>query len=1267
MGVVREDVVKMGFDIDFAELTRLTSALDDIKTILTSGIGGDAFDEMTKESKQAAKSVDDIKDSVNGIKPRGLQDTVKGLRDTDEEGEDAYKQLKKIGDAKFNKTITGLKKLTSTLGNVGIEAGKFLAKGIAVGVAGAGALVAKSITNYADYEQLVGGVDTLFKDSSGTVQRYADNAYKTAGLSANEYMETVTSFSASLIQSLGGNTGKAAEYADMAITDMADNANKMGTDMSSIQDAYQGFAKQNYTMLDNLKLGYGGTQEEMKRLLKDASAISGIEYDISSYADVVAAIHTIQESMGIAGTTSKEASETISGSFASMKAAWSNTLTSLILGGDDFDRCVDNLVESAKTFGKNIMPAITKALSGVGDLIGELAPLIEKELPGLIKTLLPPLLKAATSLIKGLIIALPDIISTIIDELPTILAEVWSACKEAFGDIPGLAKAEQFFGKLKTWFTENADTIKKLVPAVLGLVAAFKLFNKIKGLTGLFGGGNGGSGGGFFSSLANMKPTVALKGMANLAIIIGGLAILAAALMAVAPYMAQLSDWRSITEVLIVITAVGLIGTALSKLAGQVGNIPVATVAKGVANIAIALVGMGALTAVLMWLAPYMAQLSDMQTTFKILAIIGAVGLIGSALAGLAGLIGMIPISAVLTGLANIALALGGFSAIAVAFGALTKVDGFTELLTTGGEVLAEICRIIGEMAGSIIGGLAEGITNSLPAIGENLSAFATSLQPMFDTFAGVDASGLSDFAGALAAFIAVIAGEKIVSVITGGIDYADLGNKLSTMATSLSGFFTTIMTFPDGGFEKATALFNCLAGISSLPKEGGVVGWFQGEVDFATMATGLNLLAGTVGFFTAIQAIPEEAFAKAGQLFECLAGIKALPKDGGVVGWFQGEVNFANIAAGIQSLASEGMIAALTTLSALPENAFTSLSTMFDALAGIKAMPKEGGIAGWFAGDSTTGLTNVASQLPGVATNIASFFTNLGGRTDFTPIKTLFDTLGNIKINSDAADKGFLSLGTSKLEEMGTGLSNFATNASTFFTKINSLNAANITSFFAALSTAGDLPDSLSTLDGTVGTALSNIVTTAETKLTELKGKFSDSLGEILTLVTASAAGMYTSGAAMMDGLNNGMESKRATLISTAQSIAQAVQDAYDVELDINSPSKVMIDKGDDTVMGQVIGMRKRLPDVQDAATDVAAAAVPRYTRTYSPDTDSSTIYNNRSSSEYTTISPSFNLTVSGTQDDRAMARKIKRWINESIQETFESFDRTTPEPREA
>lgn len=1010
----------------------------------------------------------------------------------------------------------------------------------------------------------------------------------------------------------------------------------------------------------------------MARLINDSGVLGdAIEVTAETVKDVpfdkiIEAIHKTQEELGIAGTTSKEASETISGSFSALKSAWSNTLTALVIGGDTFDDCIDNLVESAKTFGKNIMPAIQKSLEGVGKLITELAPVIEKELPGMIDSLLPPLIKAATSLVKGVIVALPDIISTIAKELPAVLSQLWEGIKEAFGDIPGMKKMDAFFGKLNTWLTENSGIIKKVIPGIIGLVAAFKLFNKIKGITSLFGGGGGGAGGGFFSGLASMKPTVALKGMANLAIIIGGLGLLAAAVMTAAPYMAKLSDLKSVAEVLTVISAVGLIGTGMAKLAGMVGNIPVAIVAKGLANIAIVMVGFGALAAALMWVAPYINKLSDMGAIMKLLAVMGAVGLVGTGLSLLAGLVGGIPTGIVLTGLANIALVLGGFTAVVAAFGALNKIDGFSDFINSGGQLLADLCGIVGEMAGSLIGGLGEGITNSLPTIGENLASFATSIKPMFDTFAGVDVAGLADFAGAFAAFIAVIAGEKIVGLITGGIDYAGLGEKLNTMASGLSGFFATVMTFPDGGFEKATALFDCLANISSLPKEGGVVGWFQGEVNFGTMSTGLNQLASTVGFFTAIQAIPEEAFNKATQLFDCLAGIKSLPKDGGVVGWFQGEVNFASIASGIQMLASGGMITALTTLSALPENAFTSLTSLFDALAGIKSMPKEGGIAGWFAGEASTGLTNIASQLPGVATSIASFFSNLGGITDFTPIKNLFDTLSNIEISSDAAEgTGLFGLGASALETMGTGLSNFATNAAGFFSAVNGLDTGKLKTFFAELSTAGELPTALASLDGSVGTALSTMVTTIETKMTEAKNAITTGVTGCISALTSAAPSFYSSGVSMMQGLNNGLNSMRGTLIATATSIASSISSAIDAALDINSPSRVGFKSGVFTGEGLDLGLQSKIPDIRATSFEMGTAAIP-YADSYSPE-GSTTTYNNGGNSEYVTVSPVFNLTITGSQDDRALARKVKRYVSEGISEVFESFERKTYVTREA
>ena len=293
------------------EIDEQTTKIDTLRKALQNA--ATSFGENDRRTQNWQIQLNNAEAALNDMN-RELDENEKAIKEGGKAAEESGSKFEGFGKV--------LKTVGVALGAVAVAAGAAAVK-----------LGKEVIAAYADYEQLVGGVDTLFKDSSQEIQRYAANAYKTAGLSANEYMETVTGFSASLIQSLGGDTEKAAKYADMAITDMSDNANKMGTDMSSIQNAYQGFAKQNYTMLDNLKLGYGGTKQEMERLLADAEKISGIKYDISSYADVVEAIHVMQESMDIAGTTAKEAEATISGSVNALKSAVSN----LIVGFGDAD------------------------------------------------------------------------------------------------------------------------------------------------------------------------------------------------------------------------------------------------------------------------------------------------------------------------------------------------------------------------------------------------------------------------------------------------------------------------------------------------------------------------------------------------------------------------------------------------------------------------------------------------------------------------------------------------------------------------------------------------------------------------------------------------------------------------------------------------------------------------------------------------------------------------------------------------------------------
>lgn len=352
-----------------------------------------------------------------------MDELGKEMDDTGDSADDLEEELDDAGDA-ADDSEGKFSKLGGTLKTVGVAIGACVAAAAAAAVSLGKAVVEA----YGEYEQLVGGVDTLFKDSSAALQEYANNAYKTAGMSANDYMSTVTSFSASLIQSLGGDTEAAVKYADMAITDMADNANKMGTDIGLIQNAYQGFAKQNYTMLDNLKLGYGGTKEEMERLLADATAISGIEYNIESYADVVDAIHVIQESMGVAGATAAEAEHTIEGSMNSMKAAIANLVVGFGNADADIEQLCNNVVDAFQDVLTNITPvieniiaALPTALNTILETAIELLPTLLETVVDLFSQVLNTLLTLLPEIIPVVIQAVLTIVNTLIENLPLLV------------------------------------------------------------------------------------------------------------------------------------------------------------------------------------------------------------------------------------------------------------------------------------------------------------------------------------------------------------------------------------------------------------------------------------------------------------------------------------------------------------------------------------------------------------------------------------------------------------------------------------------------------------------------------------------------------------------------------------------------------------------------------------------------------------------------------------------------------------------------------
>lgn len=368
---------------------------------------------------------------------------------------------------------------------------------VGAGLAAASAAVVKlgtdAVKGYADYEQLTGGIETLFGTAGKGIEEYAReqglsiekavegytelldvqdmmmtnaaNAFKTAGISANEYMDMAIQSGASMVSSVGGDTARAAELMDMAIVDMSDNVNKMGTSMESVQNAYRGFAKANFTMLDNLALGYGGTKEEMERLLADATALSGIEFDINSYADIVQAIHVVQENLSITGTTAKEASETISGSVSSMKAAWQNLLVGMADPAADLSGLIGNVVDTAETAFGNILPVAEQALTGIASFVEQIAPVIAEKLPGLVEAVLPSILNAATTLVTALVDALPTLMKVLIDQGPVIVNTLLEKILEMLPEIIALGLT------LLTSLAQGiADNLPTLIPTVVDVV-----------------------------------------------------------------------------------------------------------------------------------------------------------------------------------------------------------------------------------------------------------------------------------------------------------------------------------------------------------------------------------------------------------------------------------------------------------------------------------------------------------------------------------------------------------------------------------------------------------------------------------------------------------------------------------------------------------------------------------------------------------------------------------------------------------------------------
>lgn len=433
-----------------------------------------AMSKMRTQMNNAQADINKTDAEIKSLSP----DMDKAGKSASELGEEAAKSGRQAQEASGGYTV--FKNVLANLASSAIGVAVNGLKNLGAAVLNVGK---QAIEAYSQQEQMIGGVETLYKDSAPIVEQHANNAFKTAGMSANQYMETVTGFSASLLQSLGGDTAKAAEYGNRAVTDMADNANKMGTDMQSIQYAYQGFAKQNYTMLDNLKLGYGGTKQEMQRLIQDASKMTDVQKELGvtvdgssmSFGNVVNAISVMQKHLGIAGNASKEAATTIEGSMNSMKSAWQNLLAGMSSSSADMNGLIQNLVDSVNTFAGNIMPRIAPLINGMVQTAVQLLPqavnMITNQLLPLITAQIPSIVSGLSQVMQAIVAALPQIMSALTAALPQIVEALLTL-------LPQLIDAGmQMLTSLIRGITEALPTLIGMLPTIVQQVASVVLTN----------------------------------------------------------------------------------------------------------------------------------------------------------------------------------------------------------------------------------------------------------------------------------------------------------------------------------------------------------------------------------------------------------------------------------------------------------------------------------------------------------------------------------------------------------------------------------------------------------------------------------------------------------------------------------------------------------------------------------------------------------------------------------------------------------------------
>ena len=628
--------------------------------------------------------------------------------------------------------------------------------------------------------------------------------------------------------------------------------------------------------------------------------------------------------------------------------------------------------------------------------------------------------------------------------------------------------------------------------------------------------------------LARFKPTTILKGVGNLAIIMTALSAISAVCLLIMSIPAMSMDVGKMLGLVLVITAIGLVGSAMSALAGLIGAIPITAVLLGLANIAIALT---ALTALAVGLNLVTKLNLNYSAIMELVKIITAVGLVGSALAALSAIIGMIPILAVLSGIANITLVLGALVGITAI---LSNLSDKMSAIQKGGEVLSTLCYILGDALGSLVGGALAGISSGLPDIGANIASFIQNLQPAIDIANSGNASNLGTFFKELSVGLLAFTATDLLSGLTGGVDLSALGSQLSGFMSSASGFFSAAASVPVEGIEKAKQVFQALQEINDGAfKSGGVAQWWFGEIDLSVFNELGNNVGGLVNFCNQISAVPVEGIEKAKQVFQALQEINdGAFKSGGVAQWWLGEIDLSCFQQLGQHVGS--VVQFFNAITPIDTSAFEKAKLMFQALQEINnAAFKSGGVDQWWRGEID--LSNLGTQLNNFATNAGQFFTRIGALPPESgaTITSLFTSLKSCNTIAE--------YDLSSLPQKGTDLSNFATNFKGFVDNINVIDTATLMTKVTEISTACS---QLSSIVVPAFTDVSSSITNVVNSVTQIASTIT-TVGQQFPPFAQTAKQSFTDVSTGANDLVTTMSQASSSIATAMQTMASAVVSA--------------------------------------------------------------------------------------------------------------------------